>query len=200
LPPLAVAVLSLLDERPMHPYEISFTMRERHMDYSIKLKFGSLYHVVDALSGAGLIEAQETGREGRRPERTVYRLTDAGRVALLERLVDMLSRPRPEYSEFEAGISFMHHLEREQAVELLEERVRLIELDLEHRRHVLEKVLGEHPRLHVVELEHSLAMLEAEQEWTRRLLREIREGRLEWTPAPAEAGGRNARLKEEAAG
>ncbi len=48
---------------------------------SIKLNYGSLYTVVDNLAKHGLIEAVEARREGRRPERTVYRLTDTGRVS-----------------------------------------------------------------------------------------------------------------------
>ena len=77
--PLALAVLACLHERPMHPYEMASTMRERGKEQSIKLNYGSLYTVVDSLARSGLIEAMEATREGRRPERTVYRLTEAGR-------------------------------------------------------------------------------------------------------------------------
>ena len=75
---LALAVLALLFERPMHPYEMAATMRERHKEESIKLRYGSLYTVVETLQRDGLIEPHETSRDGRRPERTVYTLTDAG--------------------------------------------------------------------------------------------------------------------------
>ncbi len=80
--PLALAVLACLFERPMHPYEMASTMRERGKEQSIKLNYGSLYTVVDNLAKHGLIEAVEARREGRRPERTVYQLTDAGRTKL----------------------------------------------------------------------------------------------------------------------
>ena len=70
--PLALAVLACLHERPMHPYEMAATMRERGKEQSIKLNYGSLYTVVDSLAKNGLIEAVEARREGRRPERTVY--------------------------------------------------------------------------------------------------------------------------------
>ena len=76
--PLALAVLGCLSERPMHPYEISTTLRTRGKEQSIKLNYGSLYAVVESLQKHGLIRAQETTREGRRPERTVYAITEAG--------------------------------------------------------------------------------------------------------------------------
>src|SRR5438045_3608049 len=91
--PLALAVLSCLAERPMHPYEISTTLRERGKEQSIKLNYGSLYSVVEALQRHGLIVAQESTREGRRPERTVYAITVAGRDEFEDWLAELLSTP-----------------------------------------------------------------------------------------------------------
>jgi DNA-binding PadR family transcriptional regulator len=51
--PLALSVLELLDERPMHPYELAATMRERHHDMFIRLNFGTLYHTVEMLERTG---------------------------------------------------------------------------------------------------------------------------------------------------
>src|SRR5207302_5939501 len=76
--PLALAVLASLTERPMHPYEMAATMRTRGQDQSIRLNYGSLYGVVENLLKRGLVEEQEVVREGRRPERTVYRITAEG--------------------------------------------------------------------------------------------------------------------------
>src|SRR6516165_5318292 len=80
--PLALAVLACLAEHPMHPYEMAATMRTRGQDASIRLNYGSLYGVVETLLKRGLIEEQEVMREGRRPERTVYRITDDGTTEL----------------------------------------------------------------------------------------------------------------------
>ena len=91
----------------MHPYEMATTMRQRGKHESIKLNYGSLYTVVQSLEGAGLIEAQETEREGRRPERTVYRLLDAGRIELIDWLSELLSTPAKEFTQFEAGLSLL---------------------------------------------------------------------------------------------
>ena len=91
----------------MHPYEMATTMRQRGKHESIKLNYGSLYNVVQSLERAGLIESQETEREGRRPERTVYRLLDAGRVELIDWLSEMLSTPAKEFTQFEAGLSLL---------------------------------------------------------------------------------------------
>ena len=69
---LALAVLALLFERPMHPYEMAGTLKKRRKEDSIKLRYGSLYTVIEQLVARELIAPEETSRDGRRPERTVY--------------------------------------------------------------------------------------------------------------------------------
>ena len=89
--PLALAVLACLTEQPMHPYEMAATMRTRGQDASIRLNYGSLYGVVETLLKRGLIKEQEVVRDGRRPERTVYRITTAGRAEIDEWLSELRS-------------------------------------------------------------------------------------------------------------
>ena len=95
---LALAVLSTVAERPAHPYEISTKLRTRGKESSIKLNFGSLYSVVESLTKHGLIEAQGTVRDGKRPERTVYAITSEGRAELEDWLAELLSTPKKEYA------------------------------------------------------------------------------------------------------
>jgi DNA-binding PadR family transcriptional regulator len=177
--PLALAVLACLFERPMHPYEMATTMRERGKDQSIKLNYGSLYTVVEALQQHGLIVAQETEREGRRPERTVYRLTDAGRMELIDWVSELLSRPAKEYTRFEAGLSLAGVLPPEDVTALLAQRCVNLEIEISQMRAILQLVQERGlQRIHVIEGEYALAMREAELVWTRNLVEEIRSGRL----------------------
>jgi DNA-binding PadR family transcriptional regulator len=178
--PLALAVLACLTEHPMHPYEMATTMRERGKDQSIKLNYGALYTVVEALQKHGLIVVQETERAGRRPERTVYYLTDAGRMELIDWISELISRPVKEYTQFEAGISLLPVLPPEDAAALLTQRCDGLELEITQRRALLEHAAQRSvQRLNLIEVEYQLAMLEAELNWTRTLAEEISSGRLE---------------------
>jgi len=184
--PLALAVLACLFERPMHPYEMASTMRERGKDQSIKLNYGSLYTVVEALQQHALIVAQETEREGRRPERTVYRLTDAGRMELIDWVSELLSTPLKEFTRFEAGLSLAGVLPPEDVIALLMQRCRALELESAQIRSALQFVQQQGlARLFVIESEYLLAMREAELAWTRKLAEEIQSGAIEgvaeWT-------------------
>src|ERR1700682_2624826 len=89
----SLAVLGLLRERAMHPYEMQRQMHLRHTDELLALKRGSLYHAINQLQRDGFIEPVETSRAGRWPERTVYRITPDGDDELVNWLRDLLSTP-----------------------------------------------------------------------------------------------------------
>lgn len=181
LTPLGLAVLELLAERPMHPYEMQLLMRERRMDRVVKLRRGSLYHTVERLDRAGLIAAAETARAGRRPERTVYALTEAGRDALTEDVQGMLRDPAEEYPAFAVALAYMHELTREQARHMLELRVVAVESEIAKFETLLEQLrrIGL-ARLHMVELEYAQAMRRAELGFVRRLIQDIESKNLRW--------------------
>ena len=190
--PLALAVLALLFERPMHPYEMAATLKERRKEDSIKLRYGSLYTVIDMLLERGLIAAKETSREGRRPERTVYVLTPAGLDELRDWMRELLRDPAKEYPQFEAGLCLMPVLPPDEAVSLLRQRA----LKLSGQVWQLEGQLAElaqqdlsamtaaqdlpaplagqkFPPLFVVEAEYRLAMIKAELAFVNELVRRI---------------------------
>jgi DNA-binding PadR family transcriptional regulator len=194
--PLALAVLACLYERPMHPYEIASTLRERHKDESIKLNYGSLYSVVESLKGHALITEQETERQGNRPERTVYQITDAGRLELIDWLSELLCRPVKEFTRFEAGLSLLPVLPPKDVVALLEERCRRLVVELEQYQ-ALRKLVATHqvPRLFLIESEYRMTLREAELNWTRALIADITSGSLEgmdqWVKHHEALGARN---------
>jgi DNA-binding PadR family transcriptional regulator len=205
--PLALAVMALLYERPMHAYEMVTLMRERGKHESVRLRYSSLYSVVGALEREGLIVPRETVREGRRPERTIYEITGAGREEFLSWLRELLREPVKEYTQFAAGLSFLAALPPEEAVALLKERGRRLESENEEMRSQLDTAIEQWklPRLFVVETEHELMLRDAELRWVRGIVEEIEAGELgdlsEWRslhsgqgPLGAAEGGEEAEL------
>jgi len=179
--PLALSILELLDEQPMHPYEMASTMRLRHHDEFIRLNFGTLYHTVDVLERKGWILPIEREKEGRRPERTIYKLTEAGQEVLTRTLGELLRKPTREYPQFVAGLMFMHHLAASEAASHLHERAAVLDADVTKFEHVLAELHRQGlTRLALIEMEHKIAMLDAERKWVRSLEQEIVDGKLEW--------------------
>jgi DNA-binding PadR family transcriptional regulator len=173
--PLALAVLALLFERPMHPYEMAATLKERGKEDSIKLRYGSLYTVIEQLLRDGLIAVKETRREGGRPERTVYAVTRAGETRLRQWMRDILGTPVKEFPQFEAGLSLLPVLPPDEAVAMLRQRVTTLEHEVAARRHVTQNALDRqrvHP-LFMVESDYRLAQLETERDFVAALVTRI---------------------------
>lgn len=178
--PLALAVLGCLAERPMHPYEMATTMRERGKHESIKLNYGSLYTVVESLQKHGLIAPRETVKEGRRPERTIYEITEAGRLEYHDWLSELLSTPAKEFTAFEAGLSHLGGVSPDVAVALLTQRTALLRAEIGRIRTMLDFAEEQAvPRLFLVEGDYRIVLLEAELEFVRKLAASIADGSLD---------------------
>jgi DNA-binding PadR family transcriptional regulator len=191
--PLALAVLALVFERPMHPYEMAATLKHRHKHESIKLRYGSLYTVIDLLVARGLITSKETSRGGKRPERTVYLLTQAGHDLLQDWMRELLGQPVKEFPQFETALSLLGVLPPTEAVKLLVDRALLLASTIAalegHLAEMKSKTLSElaepnqqipepllrqkFPELFVVEGEYRLALIKAELAFVNDLVRRI---------------------------
>jgi len=192
-----IAVLALLRELPMHPYQMQSLLRERHKDEILVLKKGSLYHAIGRLVRVELILAKETSRNGRRPERTTYAITPAGRKELIRALREIVAVPRRESSEFMAAMSFLVHLTPVEAIPRLEERCHHLEQQIATFSSSLAAVTERVARINLVESEYLVTMLKAELTWVRNLIAEIRIGKLTWDLKTVLKG---ARISAKAAG
>ncbi|WP_329549981.1 PadR family transcriptional regulator [Streptomyces sp. NBC_01356] len=176
--PLALAVLATLAPCPAHPYELARALRARGQEQSIKIRHGSLYSTVRALARDGLIEVAGIERDGRRPPRTVYRITASGRADLRGRLAELLRTPEPEYPQFTAGLSLINMLPLDEARGLFEERLTYLDRAATAMRDASAwGGVGVPGRLSVAQ-RYAKAMAAAEAAWTRRLVQDLADGSL----------------------
>jgi DNA-binding PadR family transcriptional regulator len=173
---LALALLSLLAQRPMYPYEMAQTLRARGKEQAIKINWGSLYTVVRNLEKNGFIEATGTVREGRQPERTTYQITAQGMAELRDWMRELLSQPEDEYGGFIAALSEGGILPPDEVVELLSQRVAILDKINAEQETDLRRWSERLPRILLVESEYQLAMRKAQADWVRGLITEITEG------------------------
>jgi DNA-binding PadR family transcriptional regulator len=192
--PLALAVLSCLRQRPMHPYEMAQTMRAQQHDSAVRLNFGSLYNVVAGLARDGFIVARAVDRNGARPERTVYEITGAGHDELANRLRVLLGQPSKEYTLFGAGLTFMTALPPGDVLAELESRLDRLRQEIDRDRLALTDArtgaapgAPPVPGVFLVEDEYQLAAKETELSFVTALARDIRERTLDGFPQWAAA-------------
>jgi DNA-binding PadR family transcriptional regulator len=178
---LAMVLLALLLEAPMHPYRMQQMIKERGQDQLVNVaQRNSVYQALDRLVRDGLARPGGTAREQGRPERTVYEITPDGEATLRRWLTAMLPAPAREFPEFPAALAFLPILEPAEVRSLLERRVAALE---EKLAGVVGQAPPGLPRLFLIEDEYRAAMLRAELAWLRALIADLASGALVWDEA-----------------
>jgi DNA-binding PadR family transcriptional regulator len=177
--PVSLTILALLVEHPRHPYEMQRLIQERKKDFARSTQ-RTLYHTIDRLVKAELIHPAETQREGNRPERTVYHLTEHGHDSFVSWLGELLAQPAPEYPLFTVAISFLAYLPSETVMQALQARVIELESDLAGIEARLQGLSQRLHRLLLLEVEYIRALRQGELAWVQTLIDDLREGRLTW--------------------
>ncbi|MCI0157278.1 PadR family transcriptional regulator [Leifsonia shinshuensis] len=181
LTPLAVAALALLAEGPTHPYEMYQTLVMRSEDRLVKVRPGSLYHTVDRLARQGLVRATGTEREGNRPERTTYEITEEGTLALGQRVADIIATPVNEFPEFPLGLGEAHNLPVETVIDLLRKRVGLLRADLALLDDGIHRVRAKGlPAKYWLDVRYLRTMAEADVAALEALIDDLASGEISW--------------------
>jgi DNA-binding PadR family transcriptional regulator len=173
---LALALLVLVARQPMHPYEMATTLRAMGKEQDLNIRWGSLYTVVANLEKHGYFEATGVTREGNRPARTVYRVTEAGEAEAHDWLRELISRPEREYPPFRTALGLVSVLDPDEVVDLLTERLTLLDAETAAGTAELAAVAETLPRLFLIEAEYQLTVRRAEADWVRGLITEIQTG------------------------
>lgn len=184
---LALAVLSMLMEaeqlqqQALHPYRMQRLIKDRGKDEVVNVgQRASLYRTIERLHRSQLIRVVASNRANKRPERTLYELTDEGRRVWREWMLDALETPVRPYSEFPAAIAFIPLLEPDEVLEQLELRQEKLVSELERIRAIVAETT-EIGRLFALEMECLQATTAAELEWVGSIIGDLRSGSVTWT-------------------
>jgi DNA-binding PadR family transcriptional regulator len=181
--PLALAILVLLYEAPMHTYGMRQQIRRRGEDEIVNVSQpNSLYQTIARLERSGLIVASSTDQEKNRPERTIYELTSSGRSTMIEWTRELLSTPSREFPEFPAAISVLPILTPKDASKQLELRSGALEAELT-RLDTRLAAMAFLPRLFRLEVEYLHAQVTTDLRWVSALIDDLRTGSLTWNKA-----------------
>ncbi len=186
--PLGLAVLSLLEVGPLHPYGMQRLIKLWGKDRVVNVgQRANLYRVINRLHEAGLIAVRQTEKDQQFPERTVYELTEAGRRTSREWLTTMLSGYDNEFPAFPAALSFVMLVTPQESLRQLEQRAESLRQEIAR----LDGELGTHsatlPRVTLLDTEYVRALAQAELAWLDALADDLRSGSLTWSDEELEA-------------
>ena len=121
IPPISdadTALLGLLCERAMHPWQLQKTVEDRDMRFWTDLSQSTIYKQLRWLEKQGLVECHQEVGDGRL--RKVYSVTPAGREALLARLRELLSEPQHLKWRIDLGVYNLHLLPADEVLVCLD--------------------------------------------------------------------------------
>jgi DNA-binding PadR family transcriptional regulator len=187
-PMLELAVLGLLQEAPMHGYELRKELATKLGTIRAAISFGTLYPTLKRLQTAGWISTADpadletvpplTSKRGR----VVYKITAEGK----ERFAELLAQAGPEtYDDAGFGVHFAFFARTDRATRLriLEGRRRRVEERREGLREVLARA-SDRLDAYTLELQrHGLDACEREVRWLEELITNERSGRPPAAPA-----------------
>lgn len=166
----------------MHPYRMQQLIKERGKDEVINVRQrASLYQTINRLQRDGLVAVSSTMRDEKRPERTIYKLTDAGYRKTQIWLREVLSTPSREFPEFPAAISFLPLLAPDDALHQFEKRASLLTEEVARIDAQVQSATDTVPRLFLLEMEYLQVTLNAELKWVCSVIADLRAGRLTWS-------------------
>jgi DNA-binding PadR family transcriptional regulator len=175
--PLALVLLGLLAEEPMHAYRMRHLIRQRGKDTVVNVaRSNSVYQTIDRLRRSGLIRVRTTTRGEGRPDRTIYEITAEGKSTLREWLATTLSTPAREFPEFPAALATMSAATPGEVTRALTARAAA----LTQRIGELSGNTDDLPRLFLIEDEYAVAMARAELRWVRGLIADLESKELFW--------------------
>ncbi|WP_134322187.1 PadR family transcriptional regulator [Cumulibacter soli] len=182
----ALTVLALLTVGPRHPYDIHRFVVETRKTFVAGIP-RSIYHAVQRLESAHLIEPIGSEQAGGRPERTVFALTDAGRSEVRRRVSLLLSTPQPDRTVTIAALSFVGVLTRDETLLALRARLTALDSAVALATSDLESA-AEVPEILLVEAAYERDQLSAERTWFSDIIARIESGDLGWIPDGALPG------------
>ena len=164
-------LLGLLRQSPKHGYEIKVRIRQiLSLFAGVDLK--SIYYPLKVLEKKGLLD-KHTGKEGKRPERFVYRLTKKGRERFDELLnKSLLNFKRPQFT-LDLSLYFLDYLKPGLSHRRLAARLMILKKISSSIEETLAsaKLKNSVPLLRI--LKHNLCLLQAESDFLTQLLKEI---------------------------
>ncbi len=180
--PLAMVLLALLAEEPMHAYRMQRLIKTRRKDDVVNVaRSNSVYQSIERLLRDGLIEVHEKLVADTGPARIVYALTGAGRDALRRWMDAALATPAREFPEFRAVLAVLAITGPDLVRDRLAERATALEAVLEQaERDAANAQEWGLARVLLLEHEHLMAITRAELEWVRQVVADLRSGELTW--------------------
>jgi DNA-binding PadR family transcriptional regulator len=121
-----LVVLGLLNQKPMHGYQLHQEIERTGMELWAEVNLSSIYNTLNRLEQSKMVRAKRE-RPGRMPERSVYHISKTGKEKLASLLEQVLRDNRIRPANLMLGIFFIKGLPKRKALDCLGSKVEVME-------------------------------------------------------------------------
>jgi DNA-binding PadR family transcriptional regulator len=176
-------ILGLLQEEPLHGYEIKRRIEHEAMADWAGLSYGAIYSALSKLAKDGFVKKIGTEQVGKRPSRDVYQITKNGRGEFLRLLREALSTVAYQNDPVDIALRLVGALPAQEVRALLEERKATLKQGFQMLTEQKAAFVQSHQGAPYAEgacvlFDHWLLRLEAELAWLKRVLEKLEQGLL----------------------
>ena len=169
------ALLGLLCEGPMHPWQIQKVVQHRDMRSWTELSQATIYSQLRSLERAELVACQTQVGQGRL--RKVYAVTSAGRAALKAKVRELLTEPEPKKWRVDLGTYNLDALPRREALACLRAYRAKLEEGIACYRKLIEYMKGcDCPANRCAVAQRPKYLLEGEIRWVEDFIARMQRG------------------------
>lgn len=161
---------ALVRHGPMHGHQIKRMAEFDHVDQWTNIRPGSLYGALHRMEAEGLVRMVRTEREGGRPPRTVYEITEGGKHEFEIHRLKALRATELAFDPIDLALSNVDGMDERAVRNAVSDRAAAIALRLQEMEHLREEASPYLSSLEVFIFEHSLRRLRVEVEWHGDLL------------------------------
>jgi len=126
-----LVVLGLLNETPMHGYQLYHQIEKSNMETWAQANLASIYNTLERLRKAKMVVAKRE-KPGKMPEREVYHITPKGKLRLSNLVEEAITDQRMPENNFCVGVAFLLGLPKKKALECLEVKKKHVKRVVEH--------------------------------------------------------------------
>ncbi len=163
-----IIILGVLMKSAQSAYHINKTIESNHVGDWLKISEPAVYRNIRKLGEKGYL-SDHVERDGARPERRVYTITDAGRNHMTELIKEAAQSPvRIDFS-FDAYLAHLDIVDRETGIKLLSELKQKIQLKRQEMVTIMRTIGPSSSLLTKGILDLRLRILQTTQEWAEDL-------------------------------
>ena len=159
----------------MHGHQLRQLAEKEHIDEWTDISVGALYGALKRLAAEGLIDEVRVEREGSYPERQVWGITTAGRIALGKLRYDGLTEIVVRADPFDLAVSRLDLTKLDEVPVILRNRLAQLRVALAQDQAKIDSISRYLSALELMVMTHRADHLRADITWHERLLSRLPE-------------------------